>query len=117
MNENTTCWKFSEAPNVAVFTSKGILQNGDWVYYVTHDQDDGVWQFHPYSGIVPCSEMVVSSLRSLVDLDRSLELLADLPTGWHAWRDSPSDQWQREPSRINQRENKGVRESAGKSRE
>ena len=36
-------WMFSEAPSVAVFTSKRILDKREWIYYVAHDVDDGAW--------------------------------------------------------------------------
>lgn len=97
MKVDDPTWLFPDERNVAVFTSKSILHHRDWVYYVTHDQDDGAWQFHPYSGVVPVNEAVVASLESIVKLDRSLELLADLSVGWHAWRESPDAEWEREP--------------------
>jgi hypothetical protein len=42
-------WPFSDPPNAAVFTSKKILDDNDWIQTVTHDEDDGAWQFHPYA--------------------------------------------------------------------
>ena len=40
-------WPFLDPPNTAVFTSVRILDDEDWVHYVTHDQEDGARQFHP----------------------------------------------------------------------
>lgn len=98
MTTTNTNWPFSDQRNVAVFTSKRIVHEGDWVYYVTHDADDGAWQFHPHSGLTPESEAAVVSLETMVKLDSSLTQLADLPLGWHAWRKSPEANWERAPN-------------------
>ena len=88
-------WPFLDPPNVAVFTSKKILHNGDWIYYVTHDKEDGAWQFHPHSGLTPEDDAAVTSLKNIVNLDESIRKLADLPVGWHAWRETPESKWKR----------------------
>jgi hypothetical protein len=36
-------WPFFDARNTAVFTSKKIVFEGEWIYFVTHDQEDGAW--------------------------------------------------------------------------
>lgn len=90
-------WPFSDAPETAVFSSKKIVFNGEWIYYVTHDQEDGAWQFHPYSGLTPENEVAVVSLEEIVNLDETLKMLSDLPCGWHAWRNSPNSPWERSP--------------------
>jgi hypothetical protein len=90
-------WPFEDRKDTAVFTSKAILNGSDWIYYVTHDSDDGAWQFHPYGGLTPEQDAVVVSLGSIVDMDSSILALADLPRGWHAWRESRSATWNREP--------------------
>lgn len=38
-------WLFEDPPNVAVITSNQVLQ-GNPILYVSHDEDDGCWQFH-----------------------------------------------------------------------
>jgi hypothetical protein len=90
-----TQWPFSDPPNLAAFTSKGILAGRDWVYYVSHDEDDGAWQFHPKSGPASEEDAAVAGLKTLLDLDQSLAQIADLPLGWCAWRDDESSEWQR----------------------
>ena len=87
-------WQFRDPPNVAVITSKKIVHDGDWIAYVTHDEDEGGWQFHNRE---PMSEedAAVVSLRSIFELDNSVGELADLPLGWHAWRERKDAQWQR----------------------
>lgn len=89
-------WKFSDPQNVAVIASKKIATGEAWIGYVTHDDDDGSWQFHNFEGVFLESEVILVSLRSIVQSDPSVELLADLPMGWRAWRDSKGSEWQRE---------------------
>lgn len=87
-------WKFQDPPNVAVIANRKIVNGGDWIAYVTHDEDDGGWQFHNREPLTERDATVVS-LRSIFELDRSVEELADLPLGWHAWRENKDAQWQR----------------------
>ncbi len=88
-------WMFEDAPNVAVLTTRSIVQDGAWVARVFHDED-GAWQFH-HDAPGPASEdeAMVMSLRSMVMRDATLARLADLPEGWNAWRDGPTAPWQR----------------------
>src|SRR5262245_46280006 len=91
-------WPFQDPPNVAVFTGKEIAEGRTWIYYVSHDEDDGAWQFHGVDG-PPRDEKDarVVSLRKIVELDPTIKSLADLPLGWCAWRDGQSREWQRQP--------------------
>jgi hypothetical protein len=92
----TVDWQFSDPPNVAVIANQKIVFSGDWIAYVSHDSDDGVWQFHTnQSEPVSEEDAVMVSLQSIVALDPTIMELADLPLGWHAWRDSKSSVWQR----------------------
>lgn len=97
MNTNGE-WTFADARNVAVFTSRKIVLGVDRVHYVTHDHEDGAWQFHPYGELTPEWDAVVISLETMVRIDETLKMLADLPCGWHAWRKTYDSVWQR--SRI-----------------
>ena len=87
-------WKFSEPPNMAVITFSAILDGSEEITFVSHDADDGSWQFLGSSEIDETNAMVVS-LHSMVELDSTISELADLPLGWHARRESLSGQWQR----------------------
>ena len=85
-------WPFSDPPNAAVFTSKKILENKHWIHYVTHDEDDGAWQFHPLCGAME-GEAAVASLKTITELDASIMSLWDLPVGWQAFRKSMNSEW------------------------
>lgn len=89
-------WPFADPPNVAVFTSATILDGADWIHYVTHDDDDGAWQFHPYRGPASEADGQVVSLELVSQLDPRILELADMPCGWHAWRDAPDAPWRRQ---------------------
>jgi hypothetical protein len=88
-------WLFSDGPATAVFTSRSIAKGVDWIYYVSHDADDGAWQFLPYSGPPDESEAAVVSLSAIVGAEPRVSELADLPLGWHAWRETPEAEWVR----------------------
>jgi hypothetical protein len=90
-------WPFLDPPNTAVITSVRIFDEEDWVHYVTHDEEDGCWQFHPFTGEASMKEAAVVSLKGMLELEPRIEELADLPLGWHAWRDSKSGPWMRAP--------------------
>jgi hypothetical protein len=89
-------WPFTDARNTAVFTTRDIIEEGNSILLVTHDQNDGAWQFH--TGItVPASDARVVALDEIIFLDPSVVELADLPLGWSAIRDSITSPWKRQP--------------------
>jgi hypothetical protein len=55
-------WPFKESENLAVFTSKDIVSQQEWVYYVSHDDEDGAWQFHPFSGFTEEKDACLGSI-------------------------------------------------------
>ena len=97
LNDAKQTWPFLDPPNTAVVTNVRITDEEDWVQYVTHDEDDGAWQFHPPSGQASMKEAAVVSLQRMLKLEPRIEELADLPLGWHAWRDDEHAPWTRAP--------------------
>jgi hypothetical protein len=93
-------WPFADPPNVAVFTSRRILSGQVSICFVTHDEEDGAWQFHPRDGAANEGDAAVAGLQTIFELDPSVGSLADLPLGWSAWRDEGSSIWQRMPSDL-----------------
>jgi len=87
-------WPFPDAPNTMVFTTRDIVEGNAGILFVTHDQDDGAWQFRTAP---KAAGGRIVSLEEVVFSDPSLSELADLPTGWRAVRDSVSSPWSREP--------------------
>ena len=79
---------------------QGHHQRDDWIAYVSHDDEDGSWQFHNSEpGPVEDGDIMIVSLQNVVKRDESILELADLPEGWHARRSSKSSPWQRAKSR------------------
>jgi hypothetical protein len=91
---NTEGWLFEDPPNVAVLSLKQIVFEGQPILHVTHDSDDGSWQF---LGAETPNERnaVIISLEEIVRHDSSIKELSDLPLGWEAWRDSKYSDWKR----------------------
>jgi hypothetical protein len=86
-------WLFSEPHNVAILTTSGITERKYPILYVSHDADDGSWQFHSGTDI-NIEEAKVISLSEIVNLDKSILELVDLPLGWIAVRSSKNSCWQ-----------------------
>lgn len=90
-------WAFPDPPDVVVFTSKSVAEEGDWVHFVSHDEDDGAWQFHSIQGAPNTqSDARLVLLRNIVKKDPTLIEVADLPLGWIAWRQAPNAEWKRQ---------------------
>jgi hypothetical protein len=91
-----TTWQFDQPPNCAVLTVRGILEDGEPVLHVIHDEEDHGWQFLGAETPNETDARIVA-LNEMLSLDPSLHELADLPVGWHAWRERCGDSWVREP--------------------
>lgn len=97
LSDKRDTWPFLDPPNTAVITNVRILDGLDWVQFVTHDEEDGAWQFHPLGDQATVKEAAVSSLQRILAIEPRIEELADLPLGWHAWRHDEDAPWTREP--------------------
>ena len=87
-------WPFADPPNVAVITVTQVLRQGMPVVYVSHDEDDGGWQFL-HGGSVTSADAMVVGLKEMIRHDPSLAELADLPLGWCAERQTMGSKWNR----------------------
>jgi hypothetical protein len=92
---SASSWPFDQPRNCAVFTTRQVMEREEPILHVTHDPDDHGWQFH--SSNARLEEAKIITLEEAVALDPSVLQLADLPVGWHAWRQSAEDPWIREP--------------------
>ena len=94
MTKHGTDWRFEDPENVAVFTTDDIIEGRKPILYVSHDADDGSWQFH--SGeIANVARAKTVALREIVRLDPTITELADLPEGWIAERAHANSEWRR----------------------
>jgi len=87
-------WKFSDDPHSRAFLSETVHKGTEPVTYVSHDADDGAWQFLGDS-MSDGGGPVVSCLHHAIDHDLSLAELADLPLGWYAQRARVGEPWTR----------------------
>jgi hypothetical protein len=87
-------WPFAEPETTEVITLERIVRGASPVLLVTHDEDDGGWQFLD-GGQVFEDEAVVVLLGEIVQLDPALLELADLPRGHYAWRPGGGRGWTR----------------------
>jgi Domain of unknown function (DUF4262) len=87
-------WKFSDPPHTRVFLSETVHKEGEPVTYVSHDENDGAWQFLGDS-MSDGGGPVVSCLHHPIDRDPTLAELADLPQGWYARRAKVGEIWMR----------------------
>jgi len=89
-------WLFEDPPNVAVVTTREVTEGQAPILFVSHDKEDGAWQFLT-GGPAREDDARVVALRRIWLLDPSIGQLADLPMGWQASRTSPLDPWRRTP--------------------
>ena len=87
-------WPFENTPNTAVITTRQVL-DGASILHVTHDAEDGSWQFHA-GGPVTEADAKIVGLGWICSKDPTLLELADLPEGWQANRDRVGAPWRRE---------------------
>jgi hypothetical protein len=89
-------WPFPDPPNLAVITVRQIIDDGRPILAVSHDAEDGAWQFLT-GGPCETDDGRVVSLEVAVRRDPTLLDLAGLPAGWRAWRAAVGEPWQRGP--------------------
>jgi hypothetical protein len=89
---------FKEAPNTACLVCRHILTDKLPILFVSHDADDGAWQFlcdvHSHDE----ENVSVIALHRAAALDSSLELVTDLPLGFIATRVAPDTEWDKRPT-------------------
>lgn len=87
-------WPFDDPMNAGALTSVHVVEGTLPICVVTHDAD-GTWQV--LCGTTNDSgDGRLACLGCLFERDPSIGVLADLPRGWRAWRESVDDPWHRE---------------------
>jgi hypothetical protein len=85
-------WRFPDPPDTPAFLSEAVLTGAEPVTFVSHDIEDGAWQFLGES-MADDTNPVVCCLYHPLETDPSLRELADLPLGWWAKRAGPGEPW------------------------
>lgn len=83
---------FYDAPNTAAIICCHIMESKSPILYVSHDEDDGMWQFL-CGQVHTTDEAKLVSLRWVFDFDHSVGVLADMPCGYYAQRKNRDDSW------------------------
>ncbi|KAB8039434.1 hypothetical protein GCL60_04055 [Silvanigrella paludirubra] len=91
-------WPFNDEPNVMVITSKNILERKTEILTISHDEDDGMWQFLDNSDLNEDDARILS-LKEICEIDETVKELANLPLGWHAWRERRGSTWYKKINR------------------
>jgi hypothetical protein len=93
---NTVVWgEFDVYMNYSAYLSGPVHRDGLPVAMVIHE-DNGDWHFL-HGGTVDAGDVVGMHEERVFERYPSLRLLADLPEGWVAERDSPTGGWRRFP--------------------
>lgn len=88
------CQKFKESPNTPVFTTRFVMDENKTITYVSHDEDDGSWQFFSKDDFDDLDEVArIVRLQEVVALDDSLLELSDMPKGYYAVRKDKQHPW------------------------
>lgn len=93
MLDRNTNFKFREKRNVAVFTTRQVLE-GLPILRVVHDAD-GSWQFL-CDTTYDVADLKVVLLEEIVKRDPTVNKLFQLNYGWHAFREAVGAKWQTE---------------------
>lgn len=83
---------FHDAPNTVTIICCHIIDDSKPILYVSHDEDDGMWQFLCGSAHV-IDEARMVSLKEVFNLDNSVGVLKDMPCGYYAERKTQNDNW------------------------
>ena len=80
--------------DTAVFTTKFVLEDKRTITYVTHDSEDGAWQFFSddqFDDFEIVAKIV--GLREIMDIDPTLAELINMEPGHVATRKNKADKW------------------------
>ena len=83
--------KFNESLNTAVFTSSYVITGRSPIVYVAH-HEDGTWEFWGKE-VIDESDIVVVSLRDIIEIDSTVLEIAGMSSDFNAVRDSKIAEW------------------------
>lgn len=83
---------FNDLPDTAVITCCHILDCNSHILYVSHDEEDGMWQFLCGKNH-DISEARVVALSEIFEKDSSVAQLANMPCGYFAQRTDIESDW------------------------
>ena len=78
-------------PNLAVITSRYVLENNFPILEVIHNTD-GIWEFYS-NNLFDAIDFRVVSLEEIVKLDSSISCILHIQEGYFAQRKNQSSEW------------------------
>ena len=85
-------YPFGEPKNTAIITCSHIVENDADILYVSHDEEDGMWQFL-CGGEHIMKDARVISLNEIFTIDNTIFKLSNMPCGYIAERESKHSEW------------------------
>ena len=85
-------YEFSEPKNTACFTCRHIVKDGAVILHVTHDADDGGWQFLCGGDHTEADAMILG-MEEIVRIAPSVNGLHKMPEGVGASRVTRDGEW------------------------
>ena len=86
--------KFEDPLDTAVFTTRFVVKDKKEITYVTHDEEDGNWQFLSNDVFEDYRQVImIVGLGEIIEIDKTVLEIADLPLGYIATRQSSKDKW------------------------
>lgn len=80
--------------DTAVFTTKYVIEDKRTIILVTHDIEDGAWQFFSDDSLDNFEEVAkIVGFQELINMDDSLLQIVDMPLGYSATRKDEFDNW------------------------
>lgn len=86
-------YKFNEPKSTACIVCCHVLEKSSPILYVTHDEDDGMWQFLCGESNHNEETARIVSLEQVVEMDSSINDLYEMPCGVGAERDEMNSKW------------------------
>ena len=85
---------FKDSLKTAVFTSRFVIKDKKDITFISHDNEDGAWQFLSNDNFDNYEEIaMIVSLDEILQIDKTILDIADLPLGYIATRQTLSDNW------------------------
>ena len=92
-NIQNSVYKFQDAENTVCFVCDHVLNKERPILNVTHDIEDGIWQFMCGQHDHDESNAKIISLKQATEIDNTINDLYEMPLGVGAERESISDKW------------------------
>ncbi|MBQ5333208.1 MAG: hypothetical protein J6K92_08115 [Oscillospiraceae bacterium] len=83
---------FYDAPDTAAICCCHVSDEEKPILFVSHDDEDGMWQFL-CGEAHETDEARIVSLKYIFDLDNSVGMLKDMPCGYYSTRKNQNDKW------------------------